>query len=252
MGKAKELTALGLVPCLSPAEAVPPEKLPHPAAASYPSLLPLVFAWTLICHLHLLSSLAGSHHQNSLNQLGWNIVGPFPWTRGWFSHRAEPIWQLAALPSSLRLQPASIRDKWDPQVLPWDPHSPGALQRHSSGSSQTEKKPYQQKLFCHRGPWASLGWELLQNRSRTTDCTGSAASANQQTWGTLGWSGPPAPHSRAVKPASHHCQATPGSQPAGHQSTSLVLSCKEVLTVDGPWKDSVQLFSPVFAYSNTF
>lgn len=121
MGKAKELTALGLVPCLSPAEAVPPEKLPHPVAVSYPSLLPPMFGWTLIWHLHLLSSLAGSHHQNSLNQLGWNIVGPFPWTRGWFSHRAEPIWQLASLPSSLRLQPICIRDKWDPQALPWGP-----------------------------------------------------------------------------------------------------------------------------------
>lgn len=108
-----------------------------------------MFAWTLICHLHLLPSLAGSHHHNSLNQLGWNIVGPFPRTKGWFSHRVEPIWQLAALPPSLRLQLTSTRGE-TPRHCHGDPGSPEALQRHSPGSSQTAKEPYQQKRFCQR------------------------------------------------------------------------------------------------------
>lgn len=75
-GEAKELPALGLVPCLSPAEAVPPEELPHLAAASCSSLLPTTAC--LGSHLHLLPGLAGSHHHNSFNQLQWNIVRPFP------------------------------------------------------------------------------------------------------------------------------------------------------------------------------
>lgn len=89
-----------------------------------------------------------------------------------------------------------------------DPHSPGALQRASSGSQSNRKQAIPQKLYSQYRSLSNSGRELPENRSRTTNCTGSAASANQQTWGTSGWGGPPAPHSRAAKPASRRCQAT--------------------------------------------
>lgn len=132
-------------------------------------------AWTLLCHLHLPSSLAGSHHQNSSNQLGCNSVRTFPRTKGWFSHRAEPIWQLDALPSSLRLQPTSIRNKWDPQALPWGPWLSWGPAEIQLGEQSNRKEAMPAKALLPESPLNKLRVGILGNRSRILAALGQAS-----------------------------------------------------------------------------
>jgi len=64
------------------------------------------------------------------------------------SHRAEPVWQLAALPSPSGSSPLPSgitkilgRCHGDPTLL-------GPCRKPAQGARQTEEKPYQQKLLC--------------------------------------------------------------------------------------------------------
>lgn len=258
MGNAVELPALGLLSCLCPGWGCatwegccptwlqPLISLLPPIQPQYPDL-PLIAPVITPQPLQLSRELPPNWFKPAgMKPCGANCMSQrcgFPIKLSQFSS-----WLLCPTASGSRSLPWGLTETLR--------HCQGTLtllepcREPSQGASQTQTKPYQQKLFCQYRSLSKLSLGIdPENRSRAANCTGSAASANQgrEAWvvhllhtGSL--QSLPATAARTLQ----------ASQPAGHPSTSLVLSCKEVLIVDGPWKDLVQIFSPMFTYSNVF